>query len=85
MPLFGDAFRRLVRGTDIGHVRLHDLRHGHASTLLAEGVHPKVVSERLGHSTIALTLDTYSHVLPGIQEEAAEKVDAALRDAISKS
>ena len=79
------AFRRLVRDADFGHVRFHDLRHSHATQLLIQGIHPKVVSERLGHSTISITLDTYSHVLPGIQEKAAEKLDAALRDAIAKS
>jgi integrase len=79
------AFRRLVRDADLGHVRFHVLRHSHATQLLIQGIHPKVVSERLGHSTISITLDTYSHVLPGIQEEAAEKLDAALRDAIAKS
>lgn len=46
-------------------VRLHDLRHGHSTHLLAQGIHPKVVSERLGHSTIGITL-TYSHVMPGM-------------------
>jgi integrase len=51
--------------------------------LLQEGVHPKVVSERLGHSTIGITLDTYSHVLPSMQEEAARKLDNALRSAMS--
>jgi len=56
-------------------IRLHDLRHTHASALLAEGVHPKIVQERLGHSTIAITLDTYSHVAPGLQEAAARKFD----------
>jgi integrase len=50
--------------------RFHDLRHSHASHLLKAGVHPKIVSERLGHSTVGMTLDTYSHVLPGMQEEA---------------
>jgi Phage integrase family len=48
-------------------IRLHDLRHSVASILLALGVHPKVVSDMLGHATIALTLDTYSHVLPSLQ------------------
>jgi hypothetical protein len=47
--------------------------------LLKAGVHPKVVSERLGHASIGITLDTYSHVMPGMQEEAAEKIDAGLR------
>jgi integrase len=60
-------------------VRFHDLRHTHATLLLRQGVHPKIVSERLGHSTVGITLDTYSHVLPGMQEEAARKLDLALR------
>jgi integrase len=59
-------------------VRLYDLRHTHATLLLLAGVHPKVVSERLGHSSVAITLDVYSHVLPNMQAEAAEKLDALL-------
>ena len=59
-------------------VRLHDLRHTHASLMLKQGVHPKVVSERLGHANIGITLDTYSHVLPGLQEEAALRFAEAL-------
>lgn len=55
--------------------RFHDLRHTHATLLLKEGIHPKIVSERLGHSEIRITLDTYSHVLPQMQREAAEKLD----------
>ncbi len=62
---------------------LNDLRHTHATMLLRAGVHPKVVSERLGHSSISLTLDVYSHVMPGMQQEAAEKIDAGLRAALS--
>jgi integrase len=58
--------------------RLHDLRHTWASLALAAGVHPKIVSERLGHSTIAITLDLYSHVLPGMQSKAAEQVSAMI-------
>lgn len=58
--------------------RFHDLRHSAASLLLVQGVHPKIVQERLGHSTIALTLDTYSHVLKGLGAEAASKLDAIL-------
>lgn len=58
--------------------RLYDLRHTHATLLLAAGVHPKIVSERLGHSGIAITLDTYSHVLPGMQRETAQKLDTML-------
>jgi len=62
---------------------LRDLRHTHATQLLKAGVHPKVVSERLGHASIGITLDTYSHVMPGMQEEAAEKIDAGLRKALA--
>ena len=58
---------------------LYSLRHTHATLLLLQaGVHPKVVSERLGHATVAITLDTYSHVLPNMQHEAAEKLDGLL-------
>jgi len=59
-------------------IRFHDLRHTHATLLLRQGVHVKVVSERLGHSTVGITLDTYSHVLPDMQEEATEKLEAML-------
>jgi len=59
-------------------IRLHDARHTHASLMLKQGIHPKVVQERLGHSTIAITLDTYSHVAPGLQEAAAKRFDDAL-------
>ena len=59
-------------------VRLYDLRHTHATLLLLAGVHPKIVSERLGHSSIQITLDTYSHVLPTMQKETAAKLDAML-------
>ena len=62
--------------------RFHDLRHSHASQLLKSGVHPKVVSERLGHSSVSITLDTYSHVLPGMQQDAVRLIDVALRTAI---
>jgi integrase len=79
---FTKAYRDLVRRTPFKRVRFHDLRHTHATQLLRQGIHPKVVSERLGHSTIALTLDTYSHVLPRMDESAAAKLNAALRDAI---
>jgi integrase len=65
-------------------MRLHDLRHSHATHLLASGVHPKVAQERLGHSSVAITLDLYSHVLPGMQAEAADRVDLAVRNAINR-
>ena len=59
-------------------LRFHDLRHIHASLLLQQGVHPKVVSERLGHSTVAVTLDIYSHVVPSLQVEAASQLEELL-------
>ena len=64
--------------------RLHDLRHSHATHLLASGIHPKVAQERLGHASVAITLDLYSHVLPGMQAEAADRVDLAVREAINR-
>ncbi|HEY5274968.1 MAG TPA: tyrosine-type recombinase/integrase [Coriobacteriia bacterium] len=64
-------------------IRFHDLRHTHATQLPKAGVHPKVVSERLGHASIGITLDTCSHVMPGMQAEAAEKIDAGLRAALA--
>ena len=57
---------------------LHGLRHAHASTLLKQNIHPKIVQERLGHSNISTTLDIYSHVVPGLQKAAAKKFDEAL-------
>lgn len=56
-------------------VKFHDLRHTHATLLLQEGVNPKVVQERLGHSTISMTLDTYSHVLPDMQDTAVKALE----------
>lgn len=72
---------RLIAKTDLPQIRFHDLRHSHATQLLAAGVHPKIASERLGHSTIGITLDLYSHVMPGMQANAAEQVDAAIKAA----
>jgi integrase len=66
---------------DLPRVRFHDLRHSHATQLLADGVHPKVAQERLGHSTITTTMDLYSHVTATMQADAAAKVDAAFRAA----
>jgi integrase len=63
-------------------IRFHDLRHTCATMLLAEGVHPKVVQERLGHATIAETLDRYSHVAEDMQRHAADRLDAAIDAAI---
>lgn len=74
---------RVLGKTTLPRIRFHDLRHTHASQMLSAGVHPKVASERLGHSSIGITLDLYSHVMPGMQADAAEQVDAALQAAIS--
>jgi integrase len=64
-------FRQAVKKSMLPTIRLHDLRHTHATLALQAGVHPKVVSERLGHATVAMTLDIYSHAIPAMQEEAA--------------
>ena len=72
------AFRRILKKARLRHIRVHDLRHTHASLMLKAGIHPKIVSERLGHASVSITLDTYSHVLPGLQEEAAVKFDEIL-------
>lgn len=69
------AWLKLVRRIGLEGTRLHDARHTHASLMLKQGVHPKVVQERLGHASIQLTLDTYSHVAPGLQEAAAAGFD----------
>jgi integrase len=63
-------FRQTVKQSLLPQIRLHDLRHMHATLALQAGIHPKVVSERLGHATISITLNTYSHAIPAMQEEA---------------
>ena len=68
-------FSPFLKHSGLPHVRFHDLRHGHATLLLLARVHPKVVSERLGHASVGITLDTYSHVLPSMQSEAARAID----------
>ncbi len=69
------AWIKLVRRTGLKGIRLHDARHTHASLMLKQGTHPKIVQERLGHASIQITLDTYSHVAPGLQEAAANGFD----------
>ena len=69
------AWVKLVRRIGLKGIRLHDARHTHASLMLKQGVHPKIVQERLGHASIQLTLDTYSHIVPGLQEAAAAGFD----------
>ena len=70
------AWAALVTKSGLKPIRLHDARHTFASLFLELGVHPKIVQEMLGHSTISMTLDTYSHVTPGLQEAAAKTFDS---------
>jgi integrase len=72
------SFEAHVIAAALSRIRLHDLRHTHATLGLAAGIPPKVMSERLGHAKIGITLDLYSHVVPGMQEEAAAKLEALL-------
>ncbi len=71
-------FKPLARSCGLPEIRLYDLRHTAATLALSMGIPPKVVSEQLGHSKAAFTLDTYAHVLPHMQDEAAAKMEAAL-------
>ena len=73
------AWIKFIRSCGINNVRLHDLRHTMASIMLSENVHPKIVQERLGHAKISTTLDTYSHVVPGLQKASAKKLDDAFK------
>jgi len=70
-----DEFKRILKRAGLPDVRFHDLRHGAATLLLGLGVHPKIVQERLGHHDIGTTMDTYSHVLPTMQEGVMKQLD----------
>ena len=74
------SFERHAKQAGLPAIRFHDLRHTHATLALAAGVHPKVVSERLGHASVAITLDTYSHAIPAMQEDAAVRIAALVAD-----
>jgi len=76
---FTQRFKTVVRRAGIPDIRLHDLRHGHATQLLKEGVPAKIVSSRLGHSKVGITLDLYTHVMPGMDEEVAARLDAVYK------
>jgi integrase len=76
------AWLPLLKLAELPTIRFHDLRHTSATLLLGEGIHPKIVQERLGHSTVTLTLNTYSHVLPSMQDDAAIKLDGVMSKAI---
>jgi integrase len=73
-----EEFKKLLNRARLPNIRFHDLRHSSATLLLSLGIHPKVVQELLGHTQISMTMDVYSHVLPGIQQDAMSKLDAAL-------
>jgi len=73
------AWSTLATRAGVKVIRLHDARHTHASLMLKQGIHPKIVQERLGHASISMTLDTYSHVAPGLQQAAAESFDRLLK------
>ena len=72
-------FKETITKLDLPDIRFHDLRHFHASALLAAGTNPKIVQERLGHSQISLTLDTYSHTIPSLQEDAVDKFESVFK------
>ena len=76
--LFSRAFQKQAKRAGVPVIRLHDLRHTYATIALQHGVHPKVVQERLGHRSITVTLDTYSHVIPSLQESAAEMIGSVI-------
>lgn len=78
------VFNRTIKKSGVKKISFHGLRHTHATLLLRDGVHPKVVQERLGHRSIQTTLDTYSHIIPGIQEIAATSIQQTLYGNIKK-
>jgi integrase len=78
---FSGAFTKIMRRAGLDGYRLHDARHSHATQLLRQGVHPKIVQERLGHAKVGTTLDVYSHLTPGIQQAAALRFDEGLASA----
>ena len=78
VPFRNRNLRRLIKKAGLPQIRFHDLRHTCATLLLSKNVHPKIVQEMLGHATVAITLDTYSHVLPGMGDQAATAMEDAL-------
>jgi integrase len=71
-------FQAILKAAELPHFRVYDLRHSTATLLMSQGLSPKIVSERLGHANINITLGTYSHVLPTMQQEASEKLEKLL-------
>jgi integrase len=88
-PIKPDSFTswvaRVAKRAGVAHIMpVHGLRHTHITNLLRANVHPKVASERAGHSRVGVTLDRYSHVIPSLQEDAALRIDAALRKVLAR-
>ena len=79
------AFGRIARQAGLGGMRFHDLRHTFASLMLLRGAKPKVISEALGHSSVAFTMDTYSHIIEGMQEDAMALLDEVLPAGVNKN
>jgi len=78
------TFAKIVKGAGLDSVRFHDLRHTFASLMLLRGAKPKVISEALGHASVAFTMDTYSHIISGMQEEAMALLDEVIPVAIRR-
>lgn len=72
------SYKKDLIKADLPHIRFHDLRHTHATILIMENVNVKIISERMGHSKVGITLDTYSHVIPSMQQEVADTLDRVL-------
>ena len=79
---FSQAFERIARRAGVPVIRLHDLRHTHGTLLIKDLVPVKVVSERLGHANVAFTIETYQHVLPGMQSDAAHAFEALVAPSV---
>jgi integrase len=78
-------FSRIARAAGLESVRFHDLRHTFASLMLLRGAKPKVISEALGHASVAFTMDTYSHIISGMQEDAMELLNEVLPSGVTRS
>ena len=79
------TWMRITKAVHVGRLRFHDLRHAHASLMLGQGTHVKIVGERLGHGRVGITLDLYSHVLPSLQAQAAADVETLFSEAKTRA
>lgn len=84
-PVVSQSFERAIRSAGVRRIRLHDLRHTHATLALRAGVPTKIVSERLGHATPEFTMRMYQHALPGMQAEAAAKIADLVATAVPRT